>query len=200
MKVFISYAALDAKIAKQLVKALRDIDVKTFLDQKDVLLGDDVLDRITEGLSEADALVVIISPASLTSSWVCLRSRHCHCSREESSSASDASIIELADLFAPAALQDASRRREGLFRSVGQARDHIFARHLVAARLVRVKETRSGQSEISRLCDTSNVTRCTKQLCMQLEDHSDNGYILVVEFDNSITSAAEVAQPNSSAF
>ena len=69
-KVFISYSSVDDKRAKQLAKILDEINVEYFLDRKDINWGDDVTERITQGLADCSALVVIISPASLKSQWV----------------------------------------------------------------------------------------------------------------------------------
>ena len=69
-KVFISYSSVDDKWAKQLAKALDEINIEYFFDRKDIEWGDDVTDRITEGLAQCSALIVIISPASLKSQWV----------------------------------------------------------------------------------------------------------------------------------
>lgn len=69
-KIFISYSSVDKMRAKQLAKALEELSIKYFLDQKDVDWGDDVTARLKLGLEECSALIVIISPASLKSQWV----------------------------------------------------------------------------------------------------------------------------------
>lgn len=69
-KVFISYSSVDDGIARQLTEALDEINIQYFFDRKDVEWGDDVTGRITSGLAECAALIVVISPASLKSQWV----------------------------------------------------------------------------------------------------------------------------------
>lgn len=69
-KVFISYSSVDEELAWQVKKALDEINVGCFFDRKDVKWGDKFPDRITEGLADCSALIVIISPASLKSQWV----------------------------------------------------------------------------------------------------------------------------------
>lgn len=69
-KIFISYSRQDEVFVKRLVKALKKAQLEYFFDRKDVDWGDHVIQKIQNGLSECEAIVVVISPSSLKSQWV----------------------------------------------------------------------------------------------------------------------------------
>ena len=69
-RVFISYSSVDRQQVAALVKALDDVAVLYFLDQKDIKWGDDITETIGRGLKECAALIVVLSPASIKSQWV----------------------------------------------------------------------------------------------------------------------------------
>lgn len=68
--VFISYSHTDAALADRIADILERLDVSYFRDIKDVEWGDNITASVKEGLSNASAVVVIISPGSLKSHWV----------------------------------------------------------------------------------------------------------------------------------
>lgn len=69
-RVFISYARLDRRIAKRIARKLEELHIDTFLDEKSIEWGDDIFNEVVEGIRRSSDLIVIISPASLKSSWV----------------------------------------------------------------------------------------------------------------------------------
>jgi hypothetical protein len=69
-KVFISHAEADKEIAEKLAKQLENIGFSHFLAVEHVRWGEPLADRITDALSKSAIVVVIISPASLKSTWV----------------------------------------------------------------------------------------------------------------------------------
>lgn len=68
--VFISYSHTDAEVADQIVNILENLDVPYFRDIKDIEWGEKITARIKQGLTNANAIIVIISPGSLKSHWV----------------------------------------------------------------------------------------------------------------------------------
>lgn len=71
MLVFISHSGRDRWIATQLDRRLReDAGVETFLDEKDILGGDRITERVKDGLQRCDEFVVLFSSASKQSDWV----------------------------------------------------------------------------------------------------------------------------------
>lgn len=69
-KVFLSYANIDSEAAKQLHASLRNADVSGWMDHADIASGEAVAHKIKESIREASAVVVLISPGSITSQWV----------------------------------------------------------------------------------------------------------------------------------
>jgi hypothetical protein len=69
-RVFISYSSVDREQVQGLAKALDEVPIPYFLDQKEIQWGDDINDKIGRGLAECFALIVVLSPASVKSQWV----------------------------------------------------------------------------------------------------------------------------------
>jgi TIR domain len=67
--VFISYARADAPWAEALSKALANAGVRPWLDSAEILPGEPWEERIQEQLRKARIMVVLLTPASLRSSW-----------------------------------------------------------------------------------------------------------------------------------
>ena len=70
MRVFISYTQQDKKQAELIAARLRDFGHEVWYDGWKLRAGDNLIQKINEGLSKADALLVIISRNSLRSKWV----------------------------------------------------------------------------------------------------------------------------------
>jgi hypothetical protein len=70
MNVFISYSHIDNAFVQQLSKLLDEKRIPYFLDRKSIEWGDDIPQSIEDGLGTASHLIVVVSPASLKSSWV----------------------------------------------------------------------------------------------------------------------------------
>jgi hypothetical protein len=69
-KVFISYSHIDSKVADEITEVLSNQTIEFFRDIKDIEWGDSIDTEVQNGLDDASALLVIISPASLKSQWV----------------------------------------------------------------------------------------------------------------------------------
>jgi hypothetical protein len=70
MKVFISHSSHDRWVAGQISRLLEADGHTTFLDEKDIRTGDSIDASIQEHLRDSDHLVILLSPASITSHWV----------------------------------------------------------------------------------------------------------------------------------
>ena len=72
--VFISHSTKDRWIARQLAALIEQkgkrLNVKAFLDAKDIEGGDSIHEAIRQNLRECDELVVLLSPYSINRPWV----------------------------------------------------------------------------------------------------------------------------------
>jgi len=70
VRVFISHASSDKPFAERVAVALRNSAISPWIDKEEVLVGDDVLEKLGEGLRTMDLLVFIVSKKALGSRWV----------------------------------------------------------------------------------------------------------------------------------
>jgi hypothetical protein len=70
VKVFISYTQQDRQIAIRLSKALRNAGFQAVIDQNTILIGDNIEEKIREGIKDSQFFVIILSTASVDSSWI----------------------------------------------------------------------------------------------------------------------------------
>jgi len=70
MKVFISYSSYDRWVARKIAEDLKRERISTFLDEKDIETGASIDESIALHLKDADELLLLLSPASLKSTWV----------------------------------------------------------------------------------------------------------------------------------
>lgn len=69
-RVFISYSHEDGRTADAIATALRERTIGVWYDQWEILPGQSITERISEGLGSCNYLVVLLSPASVASRWV----------------------------------------------------------------------------------------------------------------------------------
>jgi hypothetical protein len=69
-KVFISYSSRDKDFARKLANDLRELDHEVWLDEWVIKVGDSIVQKIEEGLSDAEFLVLILTPDAVSSGWV----------------------------------------------------------------------------------------------------------------------------------
>jgi len=67
---FISYSWNDKDFAAQLYDDLRKVGVRCWLDAKEMKLGDSILDQIDRAIQVHDKVLLVLSEASVRSSWV----------------------------------------------------------------------------------------------------------------------------------
>lgn len=68
--VFISYSHEDSCFAEKLYQTLISRNIGAWIDKKELLVGDSVLDKIANGIDSADFLCALISNNSINSKWV----------------------------------------------------------------------------------------------------------------------------------
>jgi TIR domain len=70
MGVFISYSHVDTDYVLSLTRLLEAHKIPYFLDSKDIMWGSSINDDIRQAFDNAEYLIVVLSPASLKSTWV----------------------------------------------------------------------------------------------------------------------------------
>jgi TIR domain len=70
LRVFVSHASSDKSFAERVAIALRNSALIPWIDKEQVLVGDDVLEKLGEGLRTMDFLAFIVSKKALQSRWV----------------------------------------------------------------------------------------------------------------------------------
>lgn len=70
MRLFLSYSHKDRDFVLKLYNTLLSSKIDVFIDDKDIKIGDNILDRIEKGLTEATGLLYVISKSSTKSKWV----------------------------------------------------------------------------------------------------------------------------------
>lgn len=69
--IFISHSSVDKPFARKLMNELSaDNDLKFWIDEQEILVGDDIQKTVTKNLKQSDYLFLIISENSIKSSWV----------------------------------------------------------------------------------------------------------------------------------
>ena len=69
-RVFISHASADKSFVRKLVQDLKNRQLPVWYDEQSLGVGDSIVDRISEGLSDTDYLAIVLSKASVESRWV----------------------------------------------------------------------------------------------------------------------------------
>jgi len=70
MQVFLSYARSDEKFARELSSELTKQGLAVWLDEEQVLPGDNLHERVADALKKSNAMVVLISPQAMKSEFV----------------------------------------------------------------------------------------------------------------------------------
>jgi hypothetical protein len=70
MQVFISYAESDEPVAKKVAAGLEKEGLKVWYNRREILPGHNWAESVAKALKESRAMVVLLTPAALRSSWV----------------------------------------------------------------------------------------------------------------------------------
>lgn len=68
--IFLSHNSKDKRFARRLGEALSNRGVKVWIDEAEIKVGESLLRKISEGINDMEYLGVILSPNSISSSWV----------------------------------------------------------------------------------------------------------------------------------
>ena len=69
-RVFLSHSHKDKEFVRQFEASLISVGVNTFLDEKEISIGDSIPESIYEGIRLSTHLAYIISQNSIKSKWV----------------------------------------------------------------------------------------------------------------------------------
>jgi hypothetical protein len=67
--VFLSYSSTDKDVVNKIAEYLKSKNINVWLDSENIHAGDSIPSKISEGLNECDAIVLIISKEYLKSPW-----------------------------------------------------------------------------------------------------------------------------------
>lgn len=68
--VFLSHSHADKNFARRLGTALRGMGARVWIDEAEIRVGDSLIEKVSDGLVDADYLIVVLSMASSRSEWV----------------------------------------------------------------------------------------------------------------------------------
>jgi hypothetical protein len=69
-RVFVSHCSGNKPFARLLYEALQRLEVQPWIDENEIYVGENILDRLGEGLRQMDVLIFVISKEALASEWV----------------------------------------------------------------------------------------------------------------------------------
>ena len=191
MKVFISYSSVDEPQAKAIQLMLNELGIDSFLDKKDIAWGDDVLVRVARGLTDCAAVVVIVSPASLKSQWVPFEVGHAMALGKKI-----LPFLTHPSIDAPEFLRKLNYKTTiedvcAYFKAHSEATRRVTAG---SSGRVSPRERDAIRSARNELLATRMRTEpgVTSSDVFQIDDHTDNGFVLFVHFEDSKTSAGKL--------
>lgn len=76
VRIFVSHSSKDKNFAEMVVAGLRDPRLDPWIDSEQIFAGDDIFDKLGEGLQSMDILVFLVSRSSLQSEWVALEVKY----------------------------------------------------------------------------------------------------------------------------
>lgn len=69
-KIFISHASADKGFVRSLANVITQNGFEVWLDERDLLVGDPLAEKISRGLSSAKVVIVVVSSTSINSKWL----------------------------------------------------------------------------------------------------------------------------------
>ena len=68
--IFLSHNSRDNRFVRRLGKALSENGIRVWIDEAEIKVGDSLIRKISEGIGSMEYLGVVLSPNSVSSSWV----------------------------------------------------------------------------------------------------------------------------------
>ena len=69
-RVFICHASEDKPVVRMLAQFIADHGVAVWLDEREIKVGDSIIQKVSQGIESASHLVVVLSTHSVTKPWV----------------------------------------------------------------------------------------------------------------------------------
>jgi hypothetical protein len=69
-KIFISHSSSDKPFAQELHRVLKDIGHDPWIDDRDIQVGEDIVEAVGRAVRDADFLLVVLTPNSVKSRWI----------------------------------------------------------------------------------------------------------------------------------
>lgn len=69
-KVFISHSTQDKKFVRLLASKLNEDGIRTWIDDKELAIGDNIAEKINNTISKIDYFIIVLSKSSVKSKWV----------------------------------------------------------------------------------------------------------------------------------
>jgi hypothetical protein len=189
-KVFISYSHFDSDFARSLSKLLSEMGVDCFLDEKNIEWGGVITEKVKDGLRTCSALIVILSPGSLKSQWVSFE-----VGQATALGKTVLPFLTHPALDVPLFLRHLNHKSDledvrTYFRDVFAVRPAAESEPLKKITPKQRDAIRAERNKVvtEALKAHNGITDCG---VMQLEDHTDKGFLVYVDFDDR-QSAAEV--------
>ena len=70
VKVFVSHSSKDKAIVDRIVSDLKNHGISVWYDKFEIKAGDNIVEKVNEGLRDSKYFLIILSPNALSSSWV----------------------------------------------------------------------------------------------------------------------------------
>ena len=102
-KVFISHSSADKTFVRRLSRAIEDAGFQVWLDEKELLVGDPLPQKISDGVASAAVVLVVVSEAATQSRWLKFELNHATQRMVEGKSRVIPVVIDKADLPAEVA-------------------------------------------------------------------------------------------------
>lgn len=68
--VFLSHSSEDKTFARKLASELESNEIRVWIDEAEIKVGDSLMDKISHAIDEADFIAVVLSSTSVASEWV----------------------------------------------------------------------------------------------------------------------------------
>jgi len=75
-RVFISHSSVDKPFVRKLSRAIEDAGFQVWLDEKELLVGDPLPQKISDGVASAPVVLVVVSEAATRSRWLRFELNH----------------------------------------------------------------------------------------------------------------------------